>query len=51
MVMPDVEWVTKQSDIHATVMSKDEKLLFDILYYDENVADFGGKKALEDVMS
>jgi hypothetical protein len=48
MLMPRIKWVVKSSNIHATVISKDEKLVFDILYYDEDDETFGGKKALED---
>ena len=48
IVMPSVDWVVKRSNIHSTVISTDGKLVFDILYFDENEADFGGRKAIND---
>ena len=48
MVMPSVKWIIKKSNIHATIISTDEKLLFDILYYTEDEDDFGGRKAIND---
>jgi len=46
--MPSVKWIVKRSNIHATVVSADETLVFDILYYNEDAKDFGGRKAIND---
>ena len=48
MVMPSVVWKIKRSHIHATITSEDEKLVFDILYYKQGTADFGGREAIND---
>jgi hypothetical protein len=48
MVMPNVVWKVKKSNIHATIVSENEELVFDILYYDKETLDFGGKKAIND---
>lgn len=49
-VMPHVKWILRESEIHSTVTTKENNLVFDILYYEENDTDtFGGKKALNDV--
>jgi len=47
-IMPSVKWIVKRSNIHATVVSTDEKLVFDILYYNEDEANFGGRNAIND---
>jgi hypothetical protein len=49
LVMPNVDWVIKQSDIHASVVSRDNSLVFDILYFDSRDKTLGGKKAIHDV--
>ena len=47
MVMPHIKWKLIIGDFHTTVASDDEKLVFDILYYDNNDTDtFGGKQAI-----
>lgn len=49
MVMPNVNWKILQSNIHATITSDDEKLVFDILYFDkEDTETFGGKHAISE---
>lgn len=49
MVMPHIKWKLIVGDFHTTVVSEDEILVFDILYYDENDVDtFGGKHAISD---
>ena len=49
LVMPEVGWEVLQSDIHTTILSPDNSLVFDILLYDPKDKTFGGKKAIHDV--
>ena len=45
--MPNIKWKIIKGDIHTTVVSEDETLVFDILYYDEtDLETFGGKKSI-----
>lgn len=47
MVMPTIEWKIIEGGFHTTVVSLDEKLVFDILYYDDtDIITFGGQKAI-----
>ena len=49
MVMPNITWKLIEGDIHTTVVSDDEKLVFDILYYDEkDTVTYGGNAAVRD---
>ena len=46
--MPDVEWEILIGIEHTNVVSKDKKLVFDILYFDEDDKEtYGGKNAIE----
>ena len=47
LVMPMVEWRIIEGMYHTTVASLDEKLVFDILYYDyKDKLTFGGQNAI-----
>ena len=47
LVMPEIDWQTLRGSKHTTITNKDETLVFDILYFDNNDTEtFGGKKAL-----
>lgn len=49
MVMPDIKWKIIGGDFHTTVVSHDEKLVFDILYFDEKDTEtYGGRQAIVD---
>lgn len=48
IVLPNETWIILTDELHTTVTNKTRTLVFDILYYDENEADFGGKRALRD---
>ena len=47
MVMPDIKWKIISGEFHTTVVSHDEKLVFDILYFDEKDTEtYGGRHAI-----
>ena len=47
MVLPHIQWKILISDLHTTVCSIDEKLVFDILYFDERDKEtLGGLSAI-----
>ena len=49
LVMPSVKWKIIQNDFHTTITSEDEKLVFDILYFDEKDTEtYGGKDAINE---
>lgn len=48
MILPNEKWIVLEGDKHTTVTNKKRTLVFDILYYKSNEADFGGGKALQD---
>jgi len=49
MVMPDIKWKIIVGNYHTTVVSHDEKLVFDILYFDEEDTEtYGGRHAIQE---
>jgi len=48
LVYPEYKWEIAASSKHLTVVSHENKLIFDILYYDTDKLDFGAVDALND---
>ena len=48
LVYPEYKWEIAASSKHLTVVSHENKLIFDILYYDIDKLDFGAVDALND---
>ena len=45
LIMPNENWKIVKNDLHTTVVNKEDTKVFDILLYDDKLADFGGDKA------
>ena len=48
LIYPNEDWKVISGEYHTTVTNKNETLVFDILYFDENDETKGGKLAIED---
>ena len=47
-IYPNEKWIVKEGFYHTTIVNKNESLVFDILYFDENDETKGGKIAISD---
>jgi hypothetical protein len=47
-IYPNEKWIVKKGFYHTTIVNKNETLVFDILYFDENDTTKGGKLAISD---
>lgn len=50
IIYPNEKWVVKRGEYHTTIVNKNETLVFDILYFDENDKMKGGKLAISDAV-
>ena len=48
IIYPNEKWIVKRGFYHTTIVNKNESLVFDILYFDENDETKGGKIAISD---
>jgi hypothetical protein len=48
MIYPNEKWIVKRGFYHTTIVNKNESLVFDILYFDENDETKGGKVSIYD---
>lgn len=48
IIYPNEKWIVKRGEHHTTIVNKNEMLVFDILYFDENDEMKGGKQAISD---
>jgi len=48
IIYPNEKWSVKSGEYHTTIVNKNETLVFDILYFDENDETKGGNKAISD---
>jgi hypothetical protein len=48
IIYPNEKWIVKKGFHHTTIVNKNETLVFDILYFDENDEMKGGKLAISD---
>ena len=50
IIYPNEKWIVKRGIYHTTLVNKNESLVFDILYFDENDETKGGKIAISDAL-
>jgi len=48
IIYPNEKWIVKKGFHHTTIVNKNETLVFDILYFDENDTTKGGNLAISD---
>jgi len=50
IIYPNEKWIVKRGIYHTTIVNKNESLVFDILYFDENDETKGSKIAISDAL-
>jgi hypothetical protein len=50
LIYPNEKWFVKSGEHHTTIVNSDEKLVFDILYFNEKDETKGGKEAINDTL-